>query len=67
MAGDCPESAGALGAGQAEVVVLGGPGAVDVRAAAVLGPLFEVPLGTGHPQALPAGPGAHLHPLQQHQ
>lgn len=42
VAGDCPESAGAWGAGQAEVVVLGGPGAVGVRAAVVLGPLFEV-------------------------
>lgn len=44
MAGDCPESAGAWGAGQAEVVVLGGPGAVEVRPAAVLGPLFQIPL-----------------------
>lgn len=44
VAGDCPESAGEWGAGQAEVVVLGGPGAVEVRAAAVLGPLLQVPL-----------------------
>lgn len=54
MARDCPESAGAWGAGQGEVVVLGDPGAVEVRAAAVLGPLFQVPLaaqdwtGTSH-------------------
>lgn len=41
--GNCPESAGAWGAGQAEVVVLGDPGAEEGRAAVVLGPLFEVP------------------------